>query len=136
MDLSAYSGKKRLPEYGLGRNCNLFDSVRQWAYKAIRQGWPEYGQWLEAVKTRAYGYNTRFTDPLPVAEVDHTAKSIAKWTHRHMSSAGFSAWQAAQGAKGGKRSGVTRRKGSITEAKPWEALGISRATWYRRNKTD
>lgn len=137
VDLSAYNGTKALPNYGLGRNCNLFDSVRKWAYKAIRQGWPDHDQWLEAVKTRAHGYNARFADPLPASEVEQTAKSIAKWTHRNISSAGFSAWQAAQGAKGGKRSGVTRRKGTALEhdPKPWIAEGISRATWYRRNKT-
>ena len=133
VDLSAYSGKKRLPEYGLGRNCNLFDSVRSWAYKAIRQGWPEYGRWLEAVETRAYALNNQFIKPLHHNEVKHLAKSIAKWTHRHMSSEGFSEWQAAQGAKGGKRSGASRRKGTALEhdPKPWEALGISRATYYR-----
>lgn len=129
VDLSAYSGKKRLPEYGLGRNCNLFDNVRSWAYKAIRQGWPEFDRWLEAVETRAHAYNKRFSDPLPAAEVEQTAKSIAKWTHRHLSSDGFSAWQASNG----KRSGEARRKGTALEhnRKPWEALGISRATYYR-----
>jgi hypothetical protein len=25
---------------------------------------------------------------------------------------------------------------SVERAKPWEALGISRATWYRRGKPD
>jgi hypothetical protein len=133
VDLSAYSSKKRLPDYGLGRNCNLFDSVRNWAYKAIRQGWPDYDRWLEAVETRAYAYNKRFSEPLPDNEIAHVAKSIARWTHRHMSSAGFSEWQ----ANNGKRSGASRRKGTALEhdPKPWEALGISRATWYRRNKT-
>jgi len=135
VDLSAYGTKKRLPEYGLGRNCNLFDSVRQWAYKAIRQGWPVYDQWLKAVETRAHGYNAKFEKELrlPLKEVDQIAKSIARWTHRHMNSAGFSQWQASNG----KRSGAARRKGTALEAdpKPWVAEGISRATWYRRNKT-
>jgi hypothetical protein len=27
---------------------------------------------------------------------------------------------------------VVRRAGSVEEAKPWEAEGISRKTWYRR----
>lgn len=134
VDLSAYSGKKRLPDYGLGRNCNLFDSTRQWAYKAIRQGWPVYEQWLQAVNTRAHGYNTRLEKNLrlPVKEVDQIAKSIAKWTHKHMNSAGFSAWQAAQGAKGGKASKRKPVVSSERTIKPWLEMGISRATYYRK----
>lgn len=138
VDLSAYSGKRRLPDYGLGRNCNLFDSVRQWAYKAIRQGWPEYDRWLEAVETRAHAYNHKFDTPLPLKEVDHVAKSIARWTHRHMSAASFADYverthSSDTQAQRGKRSGVARRKGTALEAdpKPWEALGISRSTYYR-----
>jgi len=141
VDLSAYSSKKPLPDYGLGRNCTLFESTRKWSYKAIRQGWPDYERWLEAVTVRAHAYNHKFDTPLPLKEVDHVAKSIARWTHRHMSAATFAGYverthTSSVQALRGKRSGVTRRKGSITEAKPWEALGISRATWYRRNKTE
>ena len=80
----------------------MFEKTRQWAYKAIRQGWPGYEAWLAAVVERAIGYNVQFEQPLPVNEVRHTAKSIAKWTHRNLTPAGFSAVQAARGAKGGK----------------------------------
>lgn len=51
---------------------------------------------------RATGYNVQFEQPLPANEVRHTAKSIAKWTHSNLTPAGFSAVQAARGAKGGK----------------------------------
>ena len=103
VDLSAYSGRKRLPDYGLGRNCNLFDYLSTWAYKAIRQGWPEYERWLEACLTRAEGYNKKtFKEPLPQSEIKATAKSVARWTHKNFSAAGFSEWQAKQGSKGGK----------------------------------
>ena len=102
LDLSPYKGRKQLPAYGLGRNCTLFEKTRQWAYKAIRQGWPGYEAWLSAVIDRAIGYNVQFEPPLPANEVRHIAKSIAKWTHRNLTPAGFSAVQAARGAKGGK----------------------------------
>ena len=103
VDLSAYSGRRRLPDYGLGRNCNLFDYLSTWAYIAIRQGWPEYERWLEACLTRAEGYNKKtFKEPLPQSEIKATAKSVARWTHKNFSAAGFSEWQAKQGAKGGK----------------------------------
>ena len=32
----------------------------------------------------------------------------------------------------GRRSGLVRRAGSLTERQPWADLGVSRATWYRR----
>lgn len=132
VDLSAYSGKKRLPDYGLGRNCNLFDSVRQWAYKAIRQGWPEYEQWLNAVRTRASGYNHRFSEPLPASEVEHTAKSIAKWTYKNFSQAAFSAVQAARGKKGGKISrGGGRPSVGVSKIAHFESL---RADGYSNSK--
>ena len=104
LDLSPYNGRKQLPAYGLGRNCTLFEKTRQWAYKAIRQGWPGFDGWQAAVIERATGYNVQFEQPLPANEVRHTAKSIAKWTHRNLTPAGFSAVQAARGAKGGRLS--------------------------------
>ena len=133
LDLSPYNGRKSLPEYGLGRNCNLFEYLAKWSYKAIRQGWPAFDQWFEACRTRAEWYNTRtFEQPLPGNEVTHTARSVARWTYQHFSEAGFSAWQAKQGAKGGK---ISKRKpvaNSEQTVKPWLALGISRSTYYRR----
>ncbi|WP_338365265.1 replication initiation protein [uncultured Pseudoalteromonas sp.] len=105
LDLSAYGGRQRLPDYGLGRNCNLFDYLSKWAYKAIRQGWPSYEQWFEACFTRAQGYNARsFKELLPLSEVKATAKSVARWTHKNFSVMGFRERQARVGALGGKLS--------------------------------
>ena len=61
-----------------------------------------------AVEQRAHAYND-FPTPLPHNEVQHTAKSVARYTHRNFSPAGFSAWQAAQGAKGGRAKGQALR---------------------------
>jgi hypothetical protein len=141
----AQDRRKRLPGYGLGRNCNLFDQTREWAYRAIRQGWPEFTQWLAAVEQRALMYNLRFTVPLDQQEVGHIAKSIARYTFKNFSPAGFSAWQAAQGRKGGLAKGKALRdqlrpqlvallgKG-CSEAEIARLLGQSRQTinnWVR-----
>lgn len=140
LDLSAYSDRrKRLPDYGLGRNCNLFEHLRRWAYRAIRQGWPEYDRWFEACLTKAEGYNIQQfagteAGKLPFNEVKATAKSVATYTHQHFSPEGFRAYQAAQGRKGGLASGKARRAGSDAEKQPWAALGISRRTYYYRKK--
>lgn len=134
LDLSAYSDRrKNLPAYGLGRNCTLFDRLRQWAYKAIRQGWPAYDRWYEACLVRAEGYNAKhFTDcpagPLPYSEVKATAKSVARWTHRNMSPRAFSDYvsrthtseiQAIRGAKGGK---VSKGGGRPSKREQYRAL--------------
>lgn len=137
LDLSeAKDRRRRLPDYGLGRNCNLFEQTRLWAYRAIRQGWPDYGQWQAAVEQRALMYNAGFSAPLDHMEVRHVARSIARWTHKHLDAASFSAWQAAQGKKAGIKSGQVRRQGTPLEhdRQPWVTEGVSRATWYRNHR--
>lgn len=128
--------------YGLGRNCTLFDELRFWAYKAIRQGWSEgFDRWLLAVQQRATALNLQFTSPLPSKEVSAVAKSVAKWTYQHFTQRSFDLYVAETHtpeiqAIRGKKSGAKRRIGTALEAepKPWIALGISRATWYRRQQ--
>lgn len=140
LDLSPYADRrKRLPAYGLGRNCNLFEYLRKWAYRAIRQGWPEYGRWFEACLSRAEGYNiSEFSGTkagkLPASEVKATAKSVARYTHKYFSQEGFSQWQARNGRKGGVASGKARRQGSEAESQPWVVLGVSRRTYYNRKR--
>lgn len=130
----AQDRRKRLPDYGLGRNCNLFEQLRLWAYRAIRQGWPDFEQWQAACLDRALMYNAGFAAALDHQEVRHIARSVAKWTHQHLDAASFSAWQVTQGRKGGVRSGEVRRVGSEAERQPWVELGISRRTYYLRKK--
>jgi len=103
VDLQRYGDRRRaMPETGLGRNVNLFNRLRKWAYKAIRQGWPDIDQWHRACLERAEAYN--LTDnPLPANEVQHTAASVAKWTHRNMSPEGFSELQSVRGSRKGQK---------------------------------
>ena len=89
-------------------------------------------------------------------------QSVAKWTWTRytgrLSDEAFSDLQAYRGARGGRISAKVRaeaaekqgvslakqmselrklnpsEKKGITKNKPWEAEGISRATWYRRQK--
>lgn len=105
-------------DYGLGRNCTLFDQTRKWAYRAIRQGWPALEQWLMAVEQRVLMYNKQFETPLDYNECKHIAKSIANYTHSRFSPEQFSQWQAEQGAKGGKA------KGKAYEDKRSQALAL------------
>lgn len=142
LDLSSFKDRcKQLPGYGLGRNCTLFEKLRTWAYKAIRQGWPEYERWHEAVLTRARAYNN-FEAPLPDSEVRATAKSVAKWTHQRLTPSKFAAVQAHRGRKKGEKlrddtmpwvKEMASRGVSVAEIA--RETGVSRQTiynWIRR----
>jgi len=84
------------------------------------------------VVERAIGYNVQFEQPLPVNEVRHTAKSIAKWTHSNLTPAGFSAVQAARGAKGGKVSKGGGRPSKAAELLP-EVLRLKEQGYSNRD---
>lgn len=138
----AQDRRRRLPDYGLGRNCNLFEDLRKWAYRAIRQGWPEFGQWQAACFDRALMYNAGFTVPLDRQEVKHTAGSVARYTFKRFSPAGFSAWQSAQGAKKGRARRdellplvLERIRQGCSQSQISRELGISQQTisnWLKR----
>ncbi|EPW0363307.1 replication initiation protein, partial [Shigella flexneri] len=81
LDLSASARRSIDKHYGMGRNCYLFEMTRKWAYRAIRQGWPAFSQWLEAVIQRVEMYNASLPVPLSLAECRAIGKSIAKYTH-------------------------------------------------------
>lgn len=124
--------------YGLGRNVDVFEQLRVWAYKAIRQGWPEYEQWYKACLSRAQMYNANVKPQLSYNELKGIAKSVARWTHKRCTEKGFIEWQAAQGKKGGKAKGLAyeeKRKEAlilsehgISNKDIAEALGVHRNT--------
>ena len=75
---------------GLGRNCMMFDTVRFWAYEAIRAHLSGgYDLWYAEVLKVAINANEAFLDPLGYSEVKATAKSVARWVWRNHGSAEF-----------------------------------------------
>ncbi len=107
--------KRRADAQGVGRNVALFDELRSWAYRAIRPYWggklDGWNAWMSECNSRALVMNADLFGSrlLEGKEVWHVARSVAKWTWRHTSAEGFSDWQSAQGAKGGRKSGLVRR---------------------------
>ena len=122
---------------GLGRNCTLFDTVRKWAYKAIRaHRGGTFDVWLGEVLKQCKNVNNAFLEPLLYSEVKATAKSIARycWKKDGYHYQEFIDRQSKKGAIGGK---ISKRKPVPTSeatTKPWLALGISQSTYYRRKK--
>lgn len=74
--------------WGLGRNCTVFDELRQWAYKAVTRYWRPGGEsaWMAAVREHAHGLNL-FAAPMQMKEVDQIAKSVGKWVWKRFSPA-------------------------------------------------
>lgn len=101
---------KRLPRApGVGRNCDLFDGLRDWAYSAVREFWRPHGEerWRAAVRLQAEALNT-FSVPLGGTEVAGIARSVARYVWRRFSPAEFREVQAARGRRGGIASGAAR----------------------------
>lgn len=127
---------KKLEVVGLGRNVTMFEKGRRWAYTAIRDYMHHNSiyEWERAVRAQIEAINSGFEQPLPHSEVKATAKSIAKWVWQRFSYGDFSEVQAKRGAKGGAKSKRGAMPDSERSIKPWEALGISRAWYYRQKK--
>lgn len=122
MPPASWRRTKRAQTAGLGRNCTLFDAARTLAYRYVRRlpdRTPASSDLLrEYVRRTCHEINASFPDPLPVREVNDTAKSIHKWitTRSRMwrdgavaNAATFVAIQSARGRKGGKASGEARQ---------------------------
>lgn len=141
------------------RNCVTFDKLRFHAYplvKMYREDGATFEQW-ERYLSRAADTLNDYRTPLDSRELKHIVRSVAKWTYFKytgtLSDEQFSRLQAERGAKGGRISAKSRsaaaeangssiseqmsqlRSKGVSDSEPWKALGISRATWYRRQKT-
>ena len=129
--------RKSEQEQGLGRNCTMFQQGASWAYTAVmefKQANTPFQMWHNAVKDRLKDINVGFPEALPYSEVKATAKSIATWVWQRFSEQGLKQWHAEKGRKGGQKSKRGAKADSERSMKPWEALGIGQATYYRRKK--
>jgi hypothetical protein len=110
-------------EMGLGRNCLVFEKARKYAYREWRvRGYEDYYGLFDAVYKYALEVNADFAQPLFGKEVICIARSIAKWTARHLTREGMSEWSRWRGRKGGLHSGVTRGEVSADRAREAKAL--------------
>jgi hypothetical protein len=110
--------KKNLRTNSLGRNCTLFDTLRIWAYKTIKNYWqPEgEGKWQEAVMLEASRSNV-FDETLSEREVRCIGRSVARWTWRHIKpvSREYIEKTHTPEAQRARRSKLTRKQEAIRE---------------------
>ena len=116
----------KVRQTGVGRNCDLFEAGMKWAGRRTN----EHLDVLPAL----LAVNQDFAHPLPLAELQATARSIEKyrkrWATRGWHCPRWIAKQAARGRKGG------RPRLYEPNREPWALEGVSRATWYRRRKRE
>ena len=118
---------------GLGRNCCVFHTVRKWSYVEIRKFRGSiYSKWLDTVIAECLKVNGQFTDPMSYNEVKGIAKSIARWTWKRDPHC-YAMFIERQSMKG-KKSKRGAKPDSARSMKPWEAMGISRAWYYKQKK--
>jgi hypothetical protein len=120
---------------GLGRNCALFDDLRQYAYRDVldfKRGNAPRQAFEDSVREQAVTISSQFTWPLPFSEVQAVARSVSKWVWANFDDAAFRQRQSELGQRGNE----ARWGGyeSQEKAQPWEAEGISRATYFRRQR--
>lgn len=87
MPQASWTRTRRKQPVGLGRNCDIFESARTWAYRAarhirLRNEYPteaDYRAFHEAVRTHVDTLNAEYSEPLPHSEAKATAESIYRW---------------------------------------------------------
>ena len=113
-----------------GRNTGLFRAGMKWC--GLPRNWDQPG----GVGAYLAELNQTLVLPLSVGEVKTIAWSVEKISRRNLLSGqtqdNFSQIQAARGRKGGRVAGAKRHQDSNEQRRPWEAEGVSRRTWYRR----
>lgn len=113
------------PRVGIGRNVEVFDLIRFWAYRNFKL-FAEEDSWSDAVQRHAEVVSLTADHAVMLGhrEVRQIAKSVSKWVWRRRAllTENFSTRQAALGRLGG-RPGI---------GEPWLELSISRASYFRK----
>lgn len=134
LDLSWKDAKKPILKdeaIGLGRNCYVFHMARHWAYVEIRKyRGSTYTSWMDCVLSHCQSLNNGLTDPMSYNEVKGIAKSISRycWKKDAYCYQEFIDRQTRKGKLGGRPKTVT------ADGNPWDILGISRSTFYRKRR--
>lgn len=156
-DLAEYVDLKIIPkkqENILGRNCELFNNLRQHAYRIYFDYMNDIDKFSDVMKIYANSLNYTFQKPLGKNELDAVVKSVCKWIVKNFNPYNFRIKQKnirlyvghktkclVQNTTGTPQeiaeklnisvSTVYRHLDTDKKTKPWEDIGISRATYYR-----
>ncbi|WP_440998139.1 replication initiation protein [Arhodomonas sp. SL1] len=125
---------------GLGRNCNVFELLRHWAYREVR-AWKlarshgAFIYWQQECYSRALRYNGDLPCPMDPSECWHIAKSVSRWVWTRFditaSDQRFSRLQAARGRKKGeskRQAGLRLLAAGATVSEVQQALEVAPRT--------
>ncbi|EMF4356052.1 replication initiation protein [Providencia rettgeri] len=109
--------KTKAVSYGIGRNVNLFESLRLYAYKHVLEFKRNstISKWYAELEIQAVNINIseNANNLLPYNELKSTASSIARWTWQNFNESNFSKIQSER----------AKKKSIKTKAKILKALG-------------
>lgn len=129
------TARPRKETFGLGRNCVVFDELRHMAYAKVlefkRNGEPQ-SNFLAWANRQANALNGQFPVPMHFSETRGIGRSVSKWVWERFDVESFQLRQSARGKRGNAKRWANHV--SQESLKPWEAVGISRATYFRRKK--
>lgn len=89
VDLSTLPKLKKREHDGTSRHCILFDELRYWAYSRVANAREDMtlAQWIKTLLHKAEALNT-FNNQLSYNSLQHTAKSVGRWTWSHYTGTG------------------------------------------------
>ena len=95
--------EKKSEAYGLGRNVNLFEDLRQYAYRTVLnfKKISTFDKFENELLLKAQGLNTFCNpqNPLQYKEIKATVRSVARWTWKNFDSHTFSQIQSNRAKK-------------------------------------
>ena len=87
MPAPGWARTRRKKPIGLGRNCDLFESARTWAYPLVRnyetRTPADSEHFYREILSYVHELNQTYSAPLPLSEATQIAKSIHKWITTH-----------------------------------------------------
>jgi len=108
VDLTSSNTTKKAENYGLGRNVNLFEDLRFYAYKHVLnfKKSSTFDLFLAELERQAINLNAvcNVGNLLPYNEVKATVKSICRWTWKNFDSTTFSKIQSSRAKRPRKTS--------------------------------
>ncbi len=118
MPPASWTRTRRRRPIGLGRNCDIFESARTWAYREVRNHWGNAAGLHDAITAHVHALNAEYTEPLRHSEAKAIAESIWRWitTKSRMWRDGAAVYEATftliqhhRGRKGGAASSAARK---------------------------
>jgi len=79
MPPASWTRSRRKKPVGLGRNCDIFESARNWAYREVRNHWGNTAGLHDAITMHVHTLNAEYSEPLRHAEAKAIAESIWRW---------------------------------------------------------